>query len=88
MALSSIMPFLAMFGRSEVSRFTVSVIDVEVFSFCPASGVCSSTFHFLSLPLVSGVTVMVLKPSFSRAILASKTVWPPTSGMALDGVNM
>ena len=57
MALSSIMPFLAMFGRSEVSRFTVSVIDVEVFSFCPASGVCSSTFHFLSLPLVSGVTV-------------------------------
>lgn len=77
-----------MSAKSELSRFTVSVMAVEVFSFCPASGVCFSTFHFLSWPLVSGVTVMVLNPAFSRVVLASDTVWPTVLGMGFDGVNM
>ena len=88
MALSSIMPFLAMSGRSELSRFTVSVMVVEVFSSWPASGVCFSTFHFLSWSFVSGVTVIVSNPAFSRVVLASDTVWPTVLGMGSDGVNM
>lgn len=61
---------------------------MEVFSSWPASGVCFSTFHFLFWPLVSGVTVMVLNPAFSRVVLASNTVLPTVLGMGFDGIEL